>query len=52
MEEYTGGAEDREEESGGRGMRVRKQSQGGGERRGVMGFLKRMAKKDEGGGDS
>lgn len=50
MEEYTGGAEDREEESGGRGVRVRKQSQGGGERRGVMGFLKRMAKKDEGGG--
>ena len=48
MEEYTGGVEQREGGNGGRGMR--KQSQGGGERGGVMGFFKRMAKKDEGGG--
>ncbi|KAH0283595.1 hypothetical protein M436DRAFT_42505 [Aureobasidium namibiae CBS 147.97] len=42
MEEYS--------ERGGEAKAARKQSQSGGERGGVLGFLKRMAKKDEGGG--
>lgn len=46
MEEYTGSVGER----GGESRAARKQSQSGGERGGVLGFLKRMAKKDEGGG--
>jgi hypothetical protein len=45
IEEYTGG-----EEQKGEARVRRKSSQGGGERGGFVGFLKRMAKKDEGGG--
>jgi hypothetical protein len=45
IEEYTEGVEQKDR------MRARrKSSQGGSERGGFVGFLKRMAKKDEGGG--
>ena len=46
MEQYTGSVGER----GGEARAARKQSESGGERGGVLGFLKRMAKKDEGGG--
>jgi hypothetical protein len=44
IEDYTGGVNQ------GGARAARKQSQGQSERGGFVGFLKRMAKKDEGGG--